>query len=113
VENEAFSTRGGIWIADVRAKTWGSSFGRIRKTATWPFAKLQLGREQITISSLFGPFLVTRENLVSITVFGGLTGKGVRFEVNDSRDVVVFWPFRFGRVLSDMRSQGWVVDEGD
>jgi hypothetical protein len=111
MEIEGFSRRGGISIVDVRAKTWRSSVGRVNRGATWPFAKLRLNREQITISSPFGPFLITRTNLVSIAQFGGLTSDGIRFEVDDRYDAAIFWTFGLERVLNELGSYGWAVDE--
>jgi hypothetical protein len=113
VESGGFGIRGGISIVDVRARTLRSSIGRVNRSATWPFAKLRLNREQITISSPFGPFLITRTNLVSIAQFDGLTSDGIRFEVTDRYDAAIFWTYRMERVLDELRSHGWAVDEHD
>jgi hypothetical protein len=110
VDDEGFSTRGGIWIVDRRSKTvWSSSISR----ASWPSAKLRATREQVSISSLFGTFEVSHANLVSITPFDFIAalGRGLRFEANSRHDATVFWTYRRSTIITELTSLGWRVDE--
>jgi hypothetical protein len=113
VIDEEFSKLGGIWIMSSRATGWWPSFGRIRRTATWPFARLRADSSQVTISSPFGRFVVTPQNLVSITRMSGITSSGLRFEVNDSTDAAVFWTSASGvdAIVDELRLRSWEIHE--
>jgi hypothetical protein len=112
VAGEEFSTRGGVAYVDVQT-TWGSGF-RSRKNATWPFAGLRIGDELIVISSLFGRFLVTRTNLVSISRFRRvpILADGLKFVTNDQDDALIFWTMSVNKVLSELQRRGWKVGNG-
>jgi hypothetical protein len=113
MDTERFSTRGGLWIVDRQDRFW-SYLGLSRQTATWPFAKLQATREQLSISAVwFRPFVVTHDNLVSITPFGGIPviGRGLRFEAYFRQEVAVFWTFRRTTIIAELASLGWSVSE--
>lgn len=83
-------------------------------SATWPFAELSATREQLEIScTLLEPFVVTRVNVASITPFDAIPilGRGLRFEVGDRDEAIVFWTYRRSRIVRQLTSLGWTVDE--
>ena len=67
----------------------------------------------MTISSPFGGFLVTRQNLVSITTMRWITSSGLRFEVKDSTNAAVFWTSASGvdTIMDELWLRGWEVHE--
>jgi hypothetical protein len=62
---------------------------------------------------LLEPFVVTHANLVSITPFDWIPalGRGLRFEVSDQHEATVFWTYRRSKIMRELRSLGWRVDE--
>lgn len=83
------------------ATTWWSGVGRVRRSATWPFARLHVGGDLIKISSIFGTTQITRKNVVSISRFRGATATGLRFAVADTAEVVVFWLLQYQKTAHE------------
>jgi hypothetical protein len=110
-----FSTRGGLWVVERRLRRIGPfDSARRTATATWPFAKLRVAREQVTISSVLRePFVVTHANVISITLFDQIPalGRGLRFEARNDDDAVVFWTYRRSRIVGELAVVGWTVSE--
>ncbi|SCF23088.1 hypothetical protein GA0070612_5106 [Micromonospora chokoriensis] len=106
-----FSTRGGVAYVDPGLRSWGQGSQPYR-SATWPFARLRVGASGITVSSLFGDFRVTRTNLVSISRIGRIPvlADGVKFVRNDHDEAVIFWAFRAGTVVDELRRRAWTVE---
>lgn len=80
------------------------------KSATWPFARLRVATNHITVSSLLGEFRVSRTNLVSISRFGRIRvfADGVKV-VRDDNEAVIFWAINTARVLGELQCRGWPV----
>ena len=115
MELEDFSIRGGVWIVERRFRAVGMfGSGRPSATATWPFAKLRVARDQVTISSVLRePFEMTRVNAISITLFDQIPalGRGLRFEVRGEADALVFWTYRRSTITGELAAVGWTVSE--
>jgi len=82
--------------------------------ATWPFGHLRATAEQVSVAApMLGEFVVTRANVASIVRFDfvPLLGRGLRFEVRDSGDAVVFWTYRRERIILALASLGWPVEK--
>jgi hypothetical protein len=85
--------------------------GRVARV-TWPLGRLRAGTHRISVSaSVLGGLDVTRANVVSIARFDfiPLLGRGLRFEVSDSADAVVFWTFRRNELIAGLGRLGWTV----
>ena len=81
--------------------------------ASWPFGRLRVTTEQLTVTSVFfKPLVVTPANLVSITPFDYIPalGRGLRFEASDQDEATVFWTYRRSRIMSELAQFGWTVD---
>ncbi len=107
-----FTTRGGISVIPRDVTSVWSTFGRLTIDATWPFAKLALDRDKISVSSMIGNFHFARADLVSISVMRGFTSTGFRFEASNQERAVVFWPLRFARVRDQFPAHGWMISDG-
>ncbi|MCG5467961.1 hypothetical protein LADH09A_001811 [Micromonospora sp. LAH09] len=110
--DEEFSTRGGVAYVDSGVRSWGLGY-RSNKNATWPLARLRVGTSDLTVTSLFGEFRVTRANLVSISRFGRVPvlADGVRFVRNGHDGAVIFWALRAGTVVDELQRRGWPVTD--
>jgi hypothetical protein len=106
-----FTIFGGAWLVRAGGVSWWSVLWRGLVGASSPFARLTVDRDQITITSVFGTFLVTRENLVLITPIYGLRSIGVQFTVNDDINAVVFWSSDIDTVMDHLWLRGWEVTE--
>ena len=113
MDDDAFSTRGGIWIMEGRPTTWWSSFKHPKRTATWPFAQLRVTTAQLVVASVFDTLTVTPANFVSVAPFDFIPalGRGLRFDVSDRQQVTVFWTYRRARIVRELTDRGWNVDE--
>ncbi|MEV4763304.1 hypothetical protein AB0J89_11780 [Micromonospora chokoriensis] len=109
--DEEFSTRGGVAYVDPGLRSWGQG-PKTSRSATWPFARLRVGASDITVSSLFGDFRVTRRNLVSISRIGRIPvlADGVKFVRDDHDEAVIFWAIRAGTVVDELRRRAWKVE---
>jgi hypothetical protein len=112
VADKDFSTRGGVAYVDRQVGTWGSGF-KSHRSATWPFARLRVGTQDIVISSVFGEFRVTRTNLVSISRFGRVLvlADGFKFVAHGHHEAVIFWAVGVRKVLEELHRHGWAVED--
>ncbi|MEV0811398.1 hypothetical protein [Micromonospora sp. NPDC050200] len=107
-----FSTRGSVAYVDPPFRTWGRP--QFRRRATWPFARLRIGAQDIVISSIFGEFRVTRMNLVSISRVRivPVLADGFTFVAHGHHEAVIFWAVGTRRVLDELHRHGWAVEDG-
>ncbi|MGW0216317.1 hypothetical protein ACWDXH_18190 [Micromonospora chokoriensis] len=108
--DKEFSARGGVAYVDPGLRWWGQGSETYR-SATWPLARLRVGASDITVSSLFGDFHVTRTNLVSASRIGRIPvlADGVKFVRNGHDEAVIFWAVRAGKVVDELRRRAWKV----
>ncbi|MEN3611367.1 hypothetical protein AAH979_17630 [Plantactinospora sp. ZYX-F-223] len=110
MSDEEFSVRGGVAYIDRDVRSLGSDF-RTNRHATWPLARLRVGERELTISSLFGEFRVTRTDLVSKCRLGRVPvlASGFKIVGRDHDEAVIFWAVRASKVLAELQRRGWTV----
>lgn len=106
-----FRTRGGVTYVDPQVGTWGRP--QFHRRATWPFARLRVGAQDIVISSIFGEFRVTRTNLVSISRVRlvPVLADGFKFVAHGQDGAVIFWAIGVRKVSDELRRRGWAVGD--
>ncbi|WP_234040999.1 hypothetical protein, partial [Micromonospora coerulea] len=106
-----FRTRGGVAYVDRQVGTWGRP--QFHRRATWPFARLRVGAQDIVISSIFGEFRVFRTNLVSISRVRmvPVLADGFMFVAHGHHEAVIFWAVGVRKVLDELHRRGWAVED--
>ncbi|HBH87434.1 MAG TPA: hypothetical protein DDY17_07530 [Syntrophaceae bacterium] len=91
--------------------TGGGKIGMI--TSSWPFGKLTIRADGITISIGIREVRFRREDIKSILFKKGLINKRFVFVHEDDtiKKVIEFWTFSPGEVLSDLEARGYSVTE--
>jgi len=111
VAEKDFRTRGAVAYVDPPFRTWGRP--QFHRRATWPFARLGVGAQDIVISSIFGEFRVARTNLVSISRVRmvPVLADGFLFVAHGHHKAVIFWAVGVRKVLDELHRRGWAVGD--
>jgi len=91
--------------------TGGGKIGKI--SSSWPFGKLIIRDDGITMSIGIQDVRLRREDVKSILFKKGLINSKFVF-VHDYKTIkknIEFWTFSSGTVASDLKAQGYVVTE--
>lgn len=110
VAEKDFRTRGGVAYVDPPVGTWGRP--QFHRRATWPFARLRVGAQDIVISSVFGEFRVTRTSLDSISRVRivPVLADGFKFVAHGHDEAVIFWAIGVRKVSKELRRRRWAVE---
>ena len=88
---DVYLTLGGAWIG-YRDTFWSPGFH-----ATWPFCRLSLSEEAISLRILWRKYHLRHEEIVEIQRFRGFFSVGVKFihSVPTVPKKLIFWPLAF------------------
>lgn len=106
--DRCFSTRGGVAYVGLRDRwPWYTK----RRSASWPFAELRVADDKIVISSMFGKYAVTRDDVASISRFGRIPAlyDGFKFVIRGDYEAVVFWALWGPPVRAAFVRHGWEI----
>jgi hypothetical protein len=91
--------------------TGGGKIGKI--SSSWPFGKLTIQDEGITVSIGIQKVRLKRENIKSILFKNGLINSKFVFVHDDNtiKQDIEYWTFSSAAVADDLRAQGYAVTE--
>jgi len=99
---ETFSTTGGVRV--------GSGIGGFN--ATWPFAKLKIDDDHVTVSCFTKRWTFPKANIRKLSHHKGMISRGLRIEhdVADVNPFFVFWTLgSFPTVRAELERHGYPV----
>jgi hypothetical protein len=91
--------------------TGGGKIGKI--SSSWPFGKLTIRDDGITLSTGIQKVQLKREDVKSILFKKGFVNNIFEFVHDDNtiKKNIEFWTFSPGKVLSDLKARGYSVTE--
>src|SRR5438876_9610930 len=105
-DDDKYSEIGGAW-----ALFWHRFLPGM--TATWPFAKLTVTREAISLRLLWKLYVFRTADIVQIRGLSFLFQRGIRIvhTVREYPRFVLFWTFSYWRLTEELRERGFSVWE--
>ena len=85
--------------------------GLIAFNATWPFAKLGVGDEKLTLTCFWKQWVFPKGSIRRLSEHDGLFSSGLRIEHDIAcySAFLVFWSMGFSKLKSELEKGGYVV----
>lgn len=75
--------------------------------ATWPFAKLTIGRSNLTLRCIFQEWIFPRAAIRKLSDYGG--GLRIEHDIKHYNGFIVFWTLRFEQLRQELQQRGYKV----